>query len=411
MAPQDVATPVVNTTAPPTSAFYFYRGVKTLVAAWVEYNTGTCKEITSGKYTINREPKFGKLTFGTITGKLSSGSCTSTTYTFGAAYYTWTNASQTATKDEFAVTWKGNTQVPPEPLTLIALYAPVISGPNTVWWFDGAKPSGFVTSITLTAEPTTCGTASCGPYHWKVVSGANQVKLSSATTSSNTVTLTGVRPSAPKTGMNKIQIEVTEKIGGPSHPLKLTVLEPYKAVPKTIPPDDPNGGSRTSKTDTHTWYISHLPYEIVDQFGKPLGKDLPLREHFTSGVTEQCANCNWLRPVETGSSGKGNEGVIVDTITGQTNYISPHGKPVLAVPQPDCPTGNCGKSSLGTSKTRAHCYKGEIFIGDGTSTGAPKGVRVMEMIWQRFEDHARHCNILSPTDGSGKTIDACTCVK
>ncbi len=39
-------------------------------------------------------------------------------------------------------------------------------------------------------------------------------------------------------------------------------------------------GLRGQKVDPHWWYISHIPYEVEDQFGKLLGKDLPVNENW-----------------------------------------------------------------------------------------------------------------------------------
>ena len=61
---------------------------------------------------------------------------------------------------------------------------PTISGPNTVWWFSGATPSGYNTSITLTSSGGSATT-------WAVTAGANEVTLSSTSGASITVESSG----------------------------------------------------------------------------------------------------------------------------------------------------------------------------------------------------------------------------
>jgi hypothetical protein len=179
-----------------------------------------------------------------------------------------------------------------------------------------------------------------------------------------------------------------------------------------VPPDDPD-----NKGAGALFYFSHIPYQITDQFGKPLPKKPPVREHFTASAVNQCPNCNWHASHEGGSGEAGRlgstgcstagPGIVCDTISGQAKDQLPF---VPSVPTPECPNNNCTAPSIGSSTLKVICFPGELWIGNGASPPAPPtGVKVMTMIWERYQDHARHCNILSPLDGSGSVADACSC--
>jgi len=75
------------------------------VEAWVEYNPSLCTEISSGSWTINTPPTKGTTATGTIKAHLGSGDCPDVLFSFGAIYYTWTNANPEAKTDSFAATW------------------------------------------------------------------------------------------------------------------------------------------------------------------------------------------------------------------------------------------------------------------------------------------------------------------
>ena len=83
------------------------RYVRTKLAAYTEYNTVTCKPVSDGAWTLdNPKPKWGKTSYGTITGKLGNGDCPSHIYTFAAIYYTWETHSDEAIKDAIDATYK-----------------------------------------------------------------------------------------------------------------------------------------------------------------------------------------------------------------------------------------------------------------------------------------------------------------
>ncbi len=51
-----------------------------------------------------------------------------------------------------------------------------------------------------------------------------------------------------------------------------------------------------------------------------------------------------------------------------------------------------------------HCWTGTVSVG---SAVVGQGVPIMDLIWRRFQDHARHCNII--TGNNPGPIDPCSC--
>jgi hypothetical protein len=96
---------------------------------------------------------------------------------------------------------------------------PTISGPNTLWWFNGlgAGVSGYANQITLTANSGGTGTS----YQWAITAGSDKVSLSTSSSATVQVTSTGQSKTA-----NDVSITVT--VGGlTSNPFNLTVRAPY----------------------------------------------------------------------------------------------------------------------------------------------------------------------------------------
>jgi hypothetical protein len=98
---------------------------------------------------------------------------------------------------------------------------PVITGGNTVWWFNGQSPTGtYPISVTLSANGT--GTAT-----WSVTAGASRISLV-PNGHSATVTSTGTHFSR---AVGDISIKVT--VGGvTSNAFTMTAKTPWKLVPR-----------------------------------------------------------------------------------------------------------------------------------------------------------------------------------
>jgi YVTN family beta-propeller protein len=409
--PARAATPF----CPSSTTVCGFRKINMFVQGWVEYNTSTCAQIDVGTTTITKHAsgdKIGKITIGTGQGKLNNGDCSTTTFTFSEAHYEWTaDSSVKALTDPFTLDWKTKDKKFNVVNNWTAELAPRISGADKLWWWgkEGFTPSqtNYPTQTTLTATPS-----GYGPYTWSVATGQSDVKFVTTSTAETTqAESTAMSPGTDKGGKTgNIHITVTATVpkegggtltSGPSNPRLLTALQPYQGIPQTIPPDTP--GPSTGCDLVPKWYTSILPYKVLDQFGTALNKDLPVREHFLSQIAVQYPKSNWHRGSEGGGSGAGNNGIIKDTVTGQSKYQAPFCQ-AASVPVPECPGKDCTSQSLGTSTVKVHCWNGEVWVG---STNV-EGIKLMTLTWERYQDHARHCQIESPP-GSGNIRNACTC--
>ena len=80
---------------------------KTFLSAFTEYNTSTCEQISKGSWTLERpKPKFGTVSYGTVSGQLGNGACPGKTFTFAAIYYTWERHSNESITDRIDARWK-----------------------------------------------------------------------------------------------------------------------------------------------------------------------------------------------------------------------------------------------------------------------------------------------------------------
>jgi hypothetical protein len=160
---------------------------------------------------------------------------------------------------------------------------PTISGPNTLWWFNGlgAGVSGYANQITLTANSGGTGTS----YQWAITAGSDKVSLS--TSASATVQVTSIGQSAQA---NDVSITVT--VGGmTSNPFNLTVRAPYTlgADPDHLTP------VYGQNPPTEIW-STDIYYRVLDNLLAPLPTPLSLNESWTTGIVPDYTNENWPRP-------------------------------------------------------------------------------------------------------------------
>ena len=78
----------------------------TIIAGFVEYNTGSCAQISSGEFFGIKPPSEGNYGNTTFSCTLSSGSCSGTKYTCGGLYYTADTVKKKPVKDTFSAYWK-----------------------------------------------------------------------------------------------------------------------------------------------------------------------------------------------------------------------------------------------------------------------------------------------------------------
>jgi hypothetical protein len=246
------------------------------------------------------------------------------------------------------------------PASTDLVIGPRLSGPKEVWWFDGEKPAGYDVEILLTAIPD-----KSGPYTWTITGGAAFAALpgggSSVQTAANQVKLKA------KKGSAKLEDVVVEVKSGSatSAPHKLTVLTPRSLGRLNV----------VDRIDPTFFYESQIFYSIKDQFGRILPRNVMMNEDFTGQVVADTAGMNWRR----GAPG----GTIVDP---KRWLDQVQGEIAGRTPAPQRP-----QNPLGNKKV--YHWAGEWRIGN-TIPGL--GARVQRNTWQKFRDHARHTNIVSP---------------
>ena len=234
---------------------------------------------------------------------------------------------------------------------------PTITGPSTVWWFNGENPPGYNTSVTLTSSGGSSTT-------WSITAGSDKVRLSSTAGASVTVTSTGTAWSAAS---GDIGIAATTN-SVPSTTFAMTSRRPYLLeFPQFLPNCDQYFGYRDS------W-----SYQILDQLAIAMPAMVDWNELFTSGIVDDNVPFdNWsIYGLPQQLPGYGT--YLVDEITG----------PGLNNNPPPIPTPNC--NGLGT---QIQHWGQEFRIG---TQAIGHGQRVQKDSLTRFINHAEHDAQVSP---------------
>lgn len=238
---------------------------------------------------------------------------------------------------------------------------PIISGPPTLWWFNGlgSGVSGYATQITLTANSEGLGTS----YQWSVASGSDKISLPTSTSSTVQVTGTGQSRAA-----NDASVTVT--VGGvTSAPFKLTVRAPY-----TLGTDPNNPAPVYSSDGTYVWSVQ-IPYRVLDNLLTPMPNPVSINENWTTPVANDYLNTNW-RQGAAGCATLGSGGAFADLIEGETPDRTP------------TPVYNPQENGLAVQHWGQEWRVGTCAIGSGP--------RVQTDTLQKYTDHAAHTNIVSP---------------
>jgi hypothetical protein len=232
---------------------------------------------------------------------------------------------------------------------------PQITSPNTVWWFNGQTPSGYSTSITLTASG---GSA----YSWSITSGSNMITLSGTTGSSVTASSTGTAFSSTTTD---IAVTVTDTPSGQSSaPFYITSRRPYRLLL----------GAITYQCDSQYGYSDLFPYTIQDQMGALLPSiTTPFNENWTTPVGNNYPNNNWQR--YNPQPGLTSDSEFTDQI---------QGAPSGSTPPTACPSAGQAVDHWGQ----------EWFVGDLYPLGG--GAAVQTDTIQKYTNHAEVQSITSP---------------
>lgn len=140
-------------------------------------------------------------------------------------------------------------------------------------------------------------------------------------------------------------------------------------------------------------HVSTLYYRIVDQYGEQLPHPVWARENFFFPYSAEKYDIPYLkRPTSVknnwtiGSNGdhasknRVDPGFFRDMIAGQSVVLK------SPFPVPSGPETPLGDLDMGY-------WKGSVTVG---STEKFEGVLVARLVWQKYRDHARHCDVVSP---------------
>jgi hypothetical protein len=241
---------------------------------------------------------------------------------------------------------------------------PTISGPNTLWWFNGLGlgVSGYTTQITLTASSGGTGSS----YQWAIASGSDKVSLSTSTSATVQVTSTGQSSTA-----NDVSITVT--VGGiASDPFTLTVRAPYTLG------TDPNHPSPVYSADSTFAWVTDIYYRVLDNFLVAMPVSLPINE-FLGQDAPDYTNENWQHG-GPGCADTSSTAVFFDFIQGVNISQTP-----TPYPTPVYNTNWTGPA--------VYHFSQDWRVGTCTIGSGP---RVQTDALQRYTDHAAHNSIVSP---------------
>jgi hypothetical protein len=245
------------------------------------------------------------------------------------------------------------------------IVAPSISGPNTLWWFNGlgAGVSGYANQITLTASSGGTGTS----YQWAITAGSDKVSLSTGT--SATVQVTSIGQSR-----NPNDVSITVTVGGiTSNPFNLSVRAPY-----TLGVDPAHTTPVYEQDQEYVWHI-FIYNQIFDNLLTPMPNPVPVNEHWTTGPIPDPAypNETWPQGAEgCGTTPSYAPAEVWDFIQGA--FIGNYPPPVYNTQQ---------------NGPAVYSWGDEIRVGTCTFGAGP---RVQTNTLQKYTDHAAHTGITTP---------------
>jgi hypothetical protein len=226
----------------------------------------------------------------------------------------------------------------------------VISGNDTVWWFNGQTPTNYDTAITLTSSG---GSATA----WSVVDGSDKVYLSTSAGTQTTVMSTGSVFS-----QYVWDVTIRASVSGKTADWHVTTREPYKLIYVGT-----NYGC--------TYLTGYDLFSIFDQLNPPqqLPYGLPLNEEWTTPVHQDPGN-NWATDLQA-------RGTFVP-IGAFSDHIQ--GDSLDKVPTPQCDPNNTDKI---------------LEVGQGWQIGSQEigvGKQVQTDTLQKYVGTAKHLDIVSP---------------
>jgi len=368
-----------------SKTIYVFQGKKVnAVTTWYYLNCDT--SLGLGSYSPAVEPNHGELSYADISGPVPGCPKGSPSLPAAAAYYKWTDKTTDATSDYFQLNFILNGQVAEIIDVTVERVVMNISGVDTLWWFNGEQPANYPTQAKLTTSLN-----NAGPYTWTsstAAGGTGQVVFPNGATS-YTTTANSVVVSATSQSKNPNDVIVNVMSpAGMSAPFNMTVRAPYMLMPEPL---ERCGNQNACDDPSGDWgYVSSIYYSIYDQLGTSLPSvDIAINEKWDSDLLDDYPGTNWDR----GSACGTNEEQCTtypprlwkDQIQGQCLYKA--GKCTRKQnPEPLHPKTPRGDVAVDH-------WEGHWSVG---STKPGKGVEVQTNTWQKYQDHARHTNVVSP---------------
>lgn len=254
---------------------------------------------------------------------------------------------------------------------------------HDVWWFNGENPGGgYHIQSTLTASGVTSGT-----FRWQVTAGSGKIDLNNGggdsdditATNDNTITIKSTAPSAGATSVTKdITIKLSvDGVGGCNFGTVVFAPDHFRHIGNA---DEPYGGG----------YVSLIVYSIRDQFDRILPYEVPWNEDIdangaqsSAGTVASAATSDWTiangRPQNENWPWGQEDGWNVPPTQAYDGISRPVIPGIL-------PTAQNPQSPRGSDKID-HSPKGAWYVGSKIIT---KGVKMIEVVWQTYRDHARH---------------------
>jgi hypothetical protein len=238
--------------------------------------------------------------------------------------------------------------------------APTISGPDTLWWFDGEDSEywgededgpSFPIRITLTSSQA--------DTQWSIVSGSDKITLT--TTQGPQTTIVSLAPSGV---LGDIEVQATT--AGGSTQKNVTVRVPHYLDPI---------GTATTSCDITFGYLTLTRYQIRDQFGTVLSGRLPINEKWTTPLVIDYMGSNWRLGTEVGAT-TNVAAQFGDTIGAENVFLPPN-------PWPLC---------MGETTDIVH-WGQDWRVGSST---IGSGRRVQRNVLQKDLGQGIHRNVVSP---------------
>ncbi len=235
---------------------------------------------------------------------------------------------------------------------------PTISGPSTVWWFNGENPDAthYPTSITLTA-------AGGSTASWTVTNGSARINISP---SGNTASIT----SSGNYWSGAVgDISITATVNGEtSAAVTLTSRRPWKLVPQS--------GSPNTECEPENIYSTFITYDLHDNLDDLMPYSVGWNEALGTKTSEHGSNWASFNYFMSG----GDTNPVIDNLQPPDPSVNPS-----ISPTPVCPTSSDTQRYMSRTQT--------ISVGNSSTGGVP----VQTDYLGYYIDHGSHDGITVPS--------------